>query len=106
MQVLSTHPGYAMCKGMGEQCRVDTLLVGDQQVGNWLLVFLNSAREVLSTARAWELEQALQALDLAIQDETEVDYLFADLVNREPQLPEHLHPDKKLGVTYVITTDQ
>lgn len=94
MQVLSTHPGYAICEGMGERRRVDTLLVGDQQVGSWLLVFLNSAREVLNAARAREIELALQALDLAIQGETEVDHLFADLVNREPQLPDHLRQDK------------
>lgn len=95
MQVRSTHPGYAICEGMGQRRRVDTLLVGDQRVGDWLLVFLDSAREVLSAARAREMEQALQALDLAIQGETEVDRLFADLVNRIPQLPDHLQPAKQ-----------
>jgi hypothetical protein len=58
---------------------VDTQLVGDQQVGNLLLVFLNSAREVLSTAKARVIAQALLALDL---------------VNRKPQLSEHLRLDK------------
>ncbi|MES9945882.1 MAG: RNA methyltransferase [gamma proteobacterium symbiont of Ctena orbiculata] len=94
MQVLSIHPGYAMCEGMGERRRVDTLLVGEQPVGNWLLVFLDTAREVLSAARAREIEQALQALDLVIKGETEIDHLFDDLVNREPQLPEHLRLNK------------
>ena len=93
MQVRSTHPGYAICEGMGERRRVDTLLVGDQQVGDWLLVFINSAREVLSAQRAREMAQALQALDLAARGETGIDHLFADLVNREPQLPDHLRPD-------------
>lgn len=94
MQVLSIHSGYAICEGMGERRRVDTLLVGEQQVGNWLLVFLDSAREVLSTARAREIEKALQALDLVSKGESEIDHLFDDLVNREPQLPEHLRLNK------------
>ncbi|MEW8312437.1 MAG: HypC/HybG/HupF family hydrogenase formation chaperone, partial [Candidatus Thiodiazotropha taylori] len=70
----------------------DTLLVGDQPVGSWLLVFLNSAREVLSEQRAEQISQALQALDLALSGESEVDHLFADLVDRTPELPEHLRP--------------
>ncbi|MCG7973281.1 MAG: HypC/HybG/HupF family hydrogenase formation chaperone [Candidatus Thiodiazotropha taylori] len=89
MQVVSTEGTTALCQGMGESRTVDTLLVGDQPVGSWLLVFLNSAREVLSEQRA---EQISQALDLALSGESEVDHLFADLVDRTPELPEHLRP--------------
>jgi hydrogenase expression/formation protein HypC len=32
----------------------------------------------------------LQALTLTLQGDTNIDHLFADLVNREPQLPEFL----------------
>ncbi|MCG7923398.1 MAG: HypC/HybG/HupF family hydrogenase formation chaperone [Candidatus Thiodiazotropha lotti] len=92
MQVVSTEGTTALCRGMGESRRVDTLLVGDQPVGSWLLVFLNSAREVLSEQRAEQISQALQALDLALSGESELDHLFADLVDRTPQLPEHLRP--------------
>ncbi|MBV2091484.1 MAG: RNA methyltransferase [gamma proteobacterium symbiont of Stewartia floridana] len=92
MQVVSTEGTTALCQGMGESRRVDTLLVGDQPVGSWLLVFLNSAREVLSEQRAEQISQALQALDLALSGESEVDHLFADLVDRTPELPEHLRP--------------
>ena len=90
MQVVSTEGTTALCQGMGESRRVDTLLVGDQPVGSWLLVFLNSAREVLSEQRAEQIRQALQALDLALTGESDLDHLFADLVDRTPQLPEHL----------------
>ncbi|MEW8276089.1 MAG: HypC/HybG/HupF family hydrogenase formation chaperone [Candidatus Thiodiazotropha taylori] len=92
MQVVATEGTTALCQGMGESRRVDTLLVGDQPVGSWLLVFLNSAREVLSEQRAEQISQALQALDLALSGESEVDHLFADLVDRTPELPEHLRP--------------
>ncbi|MEW8208378.1 MAG: HypC/HybG/HupF family hydrogenase formation chaperone [Candidatus Thiodiazotropha taylori] len=92
MQVVSTEGTTALCQGMGESRRVDTLLVGDQPVGSWLLVFLNSAREVLSEQRAEQISPALQALDLALSGESEVDHLFADLVDRTPELPEHLRP--------------
>ncbi|MEW8209427.1 MAG: HypC/HybG/HupF family hydrogenase formation chaperone, partial [Candidatus Thiodiazotropha taylori] len=39
MQVVSMEGTTALCQGMGESRRVDTLLVGDQPVGSWLLVF-------------------------------------------------------------------
>ncbi|MEJ2622094.1 MAG: HypC/HybG/HupF family hydrogenase formation chaperone [Candidatus Thiodiazotropha sp.] len=90
MQVVSIEGATALCQGMGEQRRVDTLLVGEQPLGSWLLVFLNSAREVLTEQRAEQIRQALQALDLALSGESQLDHLFADLVNRTPQLPEHL----------------
>jgi hydrogenase expression/formation protein HypC len=90
MQVISAGPGYADCRGMGEQRRVDTLLVGDQPAGSWLLVSLDSARELLSAERAAQIRQALQALEMAMRGDAGVDHLFADLIDREPQLPAHL----------------
>jgi hydrogenase expression/formation protein HypC len=75
---------------MGEQREVDTLLVGDQAPGNWLLVFLDSAREALSPQQARQITEALTALNLATQGETDLNHLFADLAEREPTLPPHL----------------
>jgi hydrogenase expression/formation protein HypC len=94
MQVVSTEGSFAQCQGMGESRRVDTLLVGDQEPGSWLLVFLDSAREVLTEQRAEQIRQALVALDMTLQGETDVTHLFADLVDREPRLPDHLRPQK------------
>jgi len=90
MQVIESGSGYALCQGRGRQERVDTLLVGDQPVGTWLLIFLNSAREVLSAEDAAKILGALEALDNIMQGEVDNDHLFADLIEREPQLPEHL----------------
>jgi hydrogenase expression/formation protein HypC len=96
MQVLANEPGFALCEGMGERRRVETLLVGEQPPGSWLLVFLGSAREVLSEADARQIGDALQALELVMQGGMQgdgaIDHLFADLVDREPQLPDFLQP--------------
>lgn len=93
MQVIESRPGQALCRGMGEQREVDTLLIGDQPVGRWLLVFLHTAREVISADRATRVAEALSALQLAAQGETDFDHLFADLIGREPTLPAHLQPE-------------
>lgn len=92
MQVLEMAEGSALCEVDGEVRRIDTLLVGEQQPGTWLLTFLDTAREVLSVEKAQQIREALQALDLAMQGDAAVDHLFADLVEREPQLPDFLRP--------------
>lgn len=74
----------------GEVRQVDMVLVGDQPVGTWVLVFLGAAREVLDEATAHQISDALMALDLAMRGGQGVDHLFADLVDREPQLPDFL----------------
>jgi hydrogenase expression/formation protein HypC len=90
MQVIETSPGRALCQGRGERREVDTLLVGEPAPGSWLLVFLDSAREILSAERALQINQALTGLELAMQGERDIDHLFADLIDREPELPAHL----------------
>ena len=100
MQVISGGKGYAHCQGMGLQREVDTLLVGDQPVGTWLLIFMNSAREVLSEQDAALITDAVKAVDLVMQQGTDsgpdkttqasIDDLFADLINREPPKPPSL----------------
>jgi hydrogenase expression/formation protein HypC len=93
MRVTAVEPGAAWCEGMGERRRVDTLLIGDPTPGAWLLVFLDTAREIISEAQAQRTAEALQAVLLAMRGETAVDHLFADLVEREPELPAFLRPD-------------
>ena len=63
MQVQSVEPGHANVAGRGEVRRVNTALVGDTQPGQWLLIFLNDAREVLDAQRAAEVNAALDLLD-------------------------------------------
>lgn len=90
MQVLETRSGSALCSGPDGAHEVDTALVGDVVPGTWLMVFLGAAREVMSEVDAMKTRDALEALRLAMAGETDIDHLFADLVGREPQLPEHL----------------
>lgn len=90
MQVISFNGDYAVCEREGEQFLIDTQLVGTPQIGNWLLTFLNTAREIINAEQAQLINNALQALNLTLQGETDIDYLFADLINRQPQLPDFL----------------
>lgn len=96
MQIIETADGRALCQDhAGNAQWVDTLLVGDLPVNTWLLIFLGGAREVLSAEKARQISDALQAVNLAMQGEVQVDHLFADLVDREPELPEFLQQQLK-----------
>lgn len=94
LQVIESGTGYAVC-GTGEggdvePRRIDTLLVGEQPVGTWLLTFLDTAREVLSDEHAARIRDALRAVELAMRGEGGGYGLFDDLEGREPQLPAFL----------------
>jgi hydrogenase expression/formation protein HypC len=96
MQVLEMRGTHALCEADGRQEIVDMILVGEQPVGTWILNFLGSAREVLSPENAAQISQAMTALSQIMQGTEQIDHLFADLIDREPQLPEHLQPDRKV----------
>jgi len=66
MQVRSTEPGHAWVEGRGTRRRVNTALVGEPAVGDWLLVFLEGAREPLTAERAAEVNAALDLIDGAM----------------------------------------
>ena len=90
MQVLEVEGMRALCEGMGRRQHVDTLLIDTPKAGDWVLVFLNSAREIIDEAQAKTIADALTAVNLALAGETSLDHLFPDLANREPELPEFL----------------
>ncbi len=92
MQVLEVEGMRALCEGMGRRQHVDTLLIDTPEPGDWVLVFLNSAREIIDEAQAKTIADALTAVNLALAGETSLDHLFPDLANREPELPEFLRP--------------
>ena len=94
LQVLSVAEGRALC-GDGREARwIDTRLIDAPAPGDWLLVFLDAAREPLDAERAAQIRDALRAL-AAVQagDLAVLDGLFADL-DREPQLPPHLQASR------------
>lgn len=98
MKIIGTSPGYALCQRGDDltaaPVSIDMKLVGEQEIGSWVLTFLDSAREVLSEEKAQEINNALEAVSQALHGGTtaDFDHLFADLVNREPELPDHLKP--------------
>ncbi|GAB2197806.1 HypC/HybG/HupF family hydrogenase formation chaperone [Sessilibacter sp. MAH4] len=96
MQVVSVDGNRVMCLRYGEtddsskEQLVDASLVESLHPGQWLLVFLNAAREIISPERADQVGKALSALMMVDRgDSSAFDHLFEDL-NREPQLPAHL----------------
>ncbi len=100
MQIRETGFGYAICEGMGITRQVDTLLIGEQPVGTWVLTFLDSAREILSKDDAMKISNAIKAVDLVMNnngemssdgmDRQSIEALFADLTDREPPKPPSL----------------
>jgi len=102
MQVVEPKGRFALCRAEGthadaELREIDMVLVGEQPEGAWVLTFLDAAREVISEEHAHQTADALQALALVMQGETSIDHLFADLIGREPQLPEHLRKPEPEG---------
>ena len=74
--------------------RINLLLVGAQAPGTWLLTFQGSALRVMSPEEAAQTSDALLALAQTMSGDTsQLDTLFADLVNREPSLPPHLQAE-------------
>lgn len=91
MRVLSMEGTTALCEGRNGVARLDTLLTGPLEPGQWVLNFLGMAKEVVSEEEAQQIDSALNGLEAILAgDVHSVDQHFADLVNREPQLPEHL----------------
>jgi hydrogenase expression/formation protein HypC len=89
MRVVETDGVTALLEGRGERRRVSLLVVGEQPVGTALLVHVETAVRVLDEAEVPLIENALAAADAAARGEP-FEHLFADLIDRTPQLPPHL----------------
>ena len=84
--------------GAAERHTLDMLIVGPQPPGAWVLAFHGAARRVLDEVEARQILDAIAALAIALDADgnreapqgAALDALFADLVERAPQLPEHL----------------
>jgi len=66
------------------------MLVGPQSAGTWVLAFRGAAMRVMTTDEARQTDAALDALERVLAGDSNVDAQFADLVDREPVLPDHL----------------
>ncbi len=93
MQVTGVLLGTAQCEGRGKSERINTMLVGEQPVGTWLLCFNGNALRVLEPDEARKIDIALDALEQVMAGGgagANLDAAFADIVERSPQLPPHL----------------
>ena len=90
MQVVSTTEGRAWCEGRGRRQELDVMLVGMQPPGTWVLAFQDSAVRVLSPEGAAQTNAALDALEAVLAGARNVDWFFADLIERQPALSKHL----------------
>jgi hydrogenase expression/formation protein HypC len=89
MTVLKCEDGMALCERRGDRQQVSMLLIGAQAPNAKVLVYLGSAVRLLGDVEAAQIDDALDALLEALEGKN-VDHRFADLVDREPQLPEFL----------------
>jgi hydrogenase expression/formation protein HypC len=89
MTVLDDGPFRAGCARGGEVRVVDMMLVGAQPPGTRVLVHIDRAVRVLDPEEADAIDRALDGLAAAI-DGKAFDHWFADLLDREPTLPDHL----------------
>ena len=95
MQVIEVNENSAICVGRNGRQVINTMLLGRVEVGQWLMTFLDAGREVIDEQRAGMVNAALDGLQaLSEGGEVNLDLFFADLVNREPTLPEFLRKEK------------
>ncbi|MES9870332.1 MAG: HypC/HybG/HupF family hydrogenase formation chaperone [Sedimenticola sp.] len=81
MQVVEQREFTALCRGRNGEQEINTVLIGPQPEGAWILSAVGTAREVISEQEAIKLERALDALDAVMrgEEEIDVDSYFPDL---------------------------
>jgi len=94
MQVVEANETSAICSGRNGRQMINTMLVGEVEPGQWLMTFLDAAREIIDAEQAALVNAALDGLQsVADGGEIDIDRYFADLANREPVLPDFLRED-------------
>ncbi len=73
VQVIEADEFSALCRGRNGEERINTMLIGRQNEGSWLLSFLGMAREVISEQDAEHINKALDGLSAIMGGETEID---------------------------------
>jgi hydrogenase expression/formation protein HypC len=91
MMVLEADEHFASCERRGERRRVSLMLVGAVPAGTQVLVHIDAAVRVLDAAEAGLIDDALDGVEAAL-DGRPFEHLFADLIDREPELPDFLKP--------------
>jgi hydrogenase expression/formation protein HypC len=90
MLIKSVDGRMAVCEDRGVRQRISLALVDGAHEGTWILAFQGAAVRTMTAEVAAETAAALAALEAVMAGEDNVDAFFADLADREPQLPAHL----------------
>ncbi len=94
MQVIEAYETAALCEGRNGRQMINTMLLGRVEPGQWIMTFLDAGREIIDAEQAALVDAALDGLQaVAAGGEVNLDHFFADLVDREPALPEFLRKD-------------
>ncbi len=81
MRVVEAGLGRAICENAAGRREIDMMLVGEQPPGTWVLVFIDAAREVISSEEAARITDALRALDdVMAGGDGNIDAMFADII--------------------------
>ena len=89
MLVMETGEYWAKCERQGKVENVSIALLGEVAVGTHVLVHMGQAVRELDPVEAQQIDDALEGLAAALEGR-DFQHLFADLENREPELPPHL----------------
>jgi hydrogenase expression/formation protein HypC len=90
MKIVHCGDGVVVAEGRGRRERLNALMVSGLAPGAWVLAFQGSAVRVLGADEAAQIDAALDALAAVLAGEDDLDAHFADLADREPQLPAYL----------------
>ncbi|WP_238365337.1 HypC/HybG/HupF family hydrogenase formation chaperone [Mesobacterium pallidum] len=96
MQILSIDGIAGRATGQEGAALIDMSLCPEAGPGDWVLTHLGHAREVITEREARLIEDALDGLR-AVMGGGDIGGAFADLTNREPQLPPHLEAARAAG---------
>ena len=89
MQIVSVNGLAAVCRTSDGEQPVSLALTGPLPLGQHVLVYLGSAVRALDPQEAAQIGDAICALGAAMNGEP-FEHLIADLIDREPELPDHL----------------
>jgi hydrogenase expression/formation protein HypC len=96
MMIIEQREFSALCRGRNGEKVIETMLIGPQPQGTWILKHMGSAREVISAEEAGKIEAALEAVDNLARGEADVDIdsYFADLAD-PGRIPGGFDPKKE-----------
>ncbi|WP_439373391.1 HypC/HybG/HupF family hydrogenase formation chaperone [Bradyrhizobium sp. DASA03120] len=95
MTIIETDGISALCEFRGKQRRVSMLLLSGPSLHSKVLVHVDTAIRFLDDEEAQLIGNAIEGISAALNGE-DCERFFADLIDCEPTLPEHLWLDECL----------